>query len=226
MARLKIHLPNILISALGFGLGSVIVTYVERLIFNSRLLIPIRDLFEAGRLPLGITLILLVVGLGGAIGGAIGGLALSTINKSSKSGYAWRGAVSLGVSYAIVLAPVTITIALISFYQIAESSPIMLMVPLGLMGVIFGIVSGLIFGLLTAGRDTWRVVLMSMVGFALGGGGFGYCLWGYFFGTAGFREGLWLLFVGFFIFGAFGGAADVFRIFGEGFEPDGNDQCI
>jgi hypothetical protein len=62
-----------------------------------------------------------------------------------------------------LLLPLTLTLALIAFYQLAESSPIMSMIPLGIVGAIFGAVSGIIFGLLTVKWDSWRVLLAGAV---------------------------------------------------------------
>ena len=147
MSNWKINLRNTLMSALGFGLGFVIGGLVAFLIFRNDILAPVRDLFGAGRFILGLTLIFLVIGLTVAIGGAIGGLALSYVSQSfNRAGYAWRAALAFGISYAIILLPLTFVIALISFYQVSEFSPIMLMIPLGVMGAIFGAVSSIFMG--------------------------------------------------------------------------------
>jgi hypothetical protein len=208
MRKFKIHLRNTIIGALVFGVGFLLGDFVGLLIFRSELLTPIRDLFEAGRFALGLTLILMVVGLMGAISGAIGGLALSYVCQSTnRVGYAWRTALTFGLSYPLILLPLTFAIALISFYNLGESSPISLMVPLGAMGLVFGAVTGLILGILTVGRDAWRVLLAGAIGFALGGAGFGYSVWGFFFGTPGVQNQDWPIIAAFFALGAFGGGA-------------------
>lgn len=208
MSRIKIHALNSLIGALAFGLGFLFGLFLAFLLFRYNLLNPALELITAGRLYLGIALVLLFVGLAGAIGGAIGSVALAYMGQTSnRSGYAWRAALAFGLSYALILLPLTLTLALIAFYELAESSPIMLMIPLGIIGAIFGAVSGLIFGLLTVKWESWRVLLAGAIGFALGGAGFGYGLWGFFFGPPGVQTGNWTLFAGFFAFGAFGGGA-------------------
>ena len=49
----KVHLRNILISALGFGVGTVIAVLFSSLVLGIDLLERLLDQFEAGRLTLG-----------------------------------------------------------------------------------------------------------------------------------------------------------------------------
>ena len=185
MANLKYHLRGMLLSSLGYGFGFAIGNFGSHLLLKSGFLEPIRDLFAAQRFELGLTLLLLVIGVGGAIGGAIGGLALSYTHQSTRRlRYVWPSALGFGVSYALILFPLTLAISLFSFYSPAQASPLGFVVVVGLAGAIFGAVSGLVLGLLTVGRATWRVFLVSAIAFAAGGAGLGQGLYFHFFAEA------------------------------------------
>ena len=203
---MKFHLRNALISAVGIGVGLVIGYLIGILAFG--LLPPLPNLFETGRLILSVGLVILVVGLIGAIGGAIGGLALSYANPSAnRSRYIWSGALSFGFGYAVILFPLIFTLSLVALDNLAEASPMGLMIPLGIIGAIFGAVTGIILGLLTVGRQAWRVGLVNMIGFAAGGWELGYFAWTFLFGREGLRGINWVPLVGLFLFGVVGGAA-------------------
>ena len=202
MANLKYHLRGMLLSSLGYGFGFAIGNFGSHLLLKSGFLEPIRDLFAAQRFELGLTLLLLVIGVGGAIGGAIGGLALSYTHQSTRRlRYVWPSALGFGVSYALILFPLTLAISLFSFYSPAQASPLGFVVVVGLAGAIFGAVSGLVLGLLTVGRATWRVFLVSAIAFAAGGAGLGQGLYFHFFAEAR----AWSIFGALFLFGAIGG---------------------
>jgi hypothetical protein len=209
MSRRKIHLQSTILSAAGFGGGFALGAWLSNLIFSSDFLNPILSLSQTGRLIVGLALVLVVAGVGGAIAGAIGGLTLSYAHQSPRrAGYVWRSALSFGVGYALVVIPLTLAISLMSFNDLAEASPIGLMIPLWVMGAIFGAVSGLILGLLTVGRDTWRVFLVGTVAFAFGGSGLGYGFWNFLSrNIAGDNATTWSLVAGVVIFGAIGGGS-------------------
>ena len=209
MVKMKDHLRSALISGLGFGAGFVLGAFLTDLIFTSNVLDTALDLFQGGRLFIGLALTLVVTGLGGAISGTIGGVALSSIYApSQRASYAWQGALSFGVSYALIVIPLTLFVSFMAYYEVTDIAPIDLMLPLWLFGAVFGAVSGSILGLLTLGRKFWRVALVAAVGFAFGGSGLAYVSWGY---LAGVVEGgmttRMALYAGLFIFGAVGGGS-------------------
>ena len=209
MPKMKQHLGGALVSGVGFGAGFVLGALLSNLIFDSGLLNSALDLFQRGRWIAGLALALAVTGFGGGVGGAVGGLTLSYAHAPTRrAGYIWRGALSFGIGYALVVMPLTLAVSSIALYDVIELSPINLMLPLWLLGAIFGAVSGLILGLLTVGRDFWRVSLFGAIAFAFGGSGLGYSLWAYLSGAIeGDLATELALFAGLFVFGAVGGGA-------------------
>ncbi len=209
MSNRRYHLRSALLSAVGFGFGFGLGTLLVQGVFTIKFLDSFIDLFQRGQLLVGLMLVIIVTGLGGAIGGAIGGLTLSYAHQTTRRvGYVWRGALSFGVSYSLLIIPLTLVVSLISFYDLEELSPVGLMIPFWVLGAIFGAVSGLILGLLTVGRTVWRVFLVSALGFAFGGSALGYGLWGYLLGSIEEgAEATSTLYLGLFVFGAVGGGA-------------------
>lgn len=182
MERKETHLfRSIGISAVGFGLGGVIGNFSLYLLIRSNILRwPLELIPEDQTLVVLISAIVLVV-LGIAvttgIGGAIGGLALSMIDPIlSRSKYIWRTAISAGVTEGILILPLLLLTAILALYNNGlDRDPSGQVILFGLYGLIFGFIFGLILGLTTVGwRQTWRVILGSLVGFGLGGAAIGY----------------------------------------------------
>ena len=202
MSNWKYHFRSGLLSAFGFGSGFAAGAFLSVLIFQNAPLERLLDLFADSRLGLGIVLILLVTGLGGMIGGAAGGVTLCYAHLSRNwLGYVWRGALSFGIGYALIVVPLTLGFALTGFYEPAEASPIALMIPLGVIGAIFGALSGAILGLLTVGWAFWRVILIGALSFGLGGAGLGRTLFGYLTTVDDLGTAKWSIFLGIFVFG-------------------------
>ena len=148
MTNIGQHLRSAVMSGAGFGTGFVLGALLSNLIFDSELLNYALDLFQRDRWIVGLVLALVVAGFGGAIGGAIGGITLSYVHAPTRRvSYAWRGALSFGVGHALVMIPLTLAVSAMAYYDTVEVSPINLMLPLWLLGAIFGAVSGLILGL-------------------------------------------------------------------------------
>ncbi len=208
MKNTKSRLQISLIAALGFGLSFVIGNILSELLFRSGALLPVRDLFLAEKWMIGLTLFIVVAGLGGALAGAVGGATLSLAKKSAYwRNYAWRSALSFGLSYALVLVPFVLALSMYSFYDTSDSAPFGLALLVGIIGTVFGLVYGLIFGLLTVGKKFWRVGLVGAAGFGAGGFTLGYGVWLYFFSLADTIWATLTLFVAIFLFGGIGGAA-------------------
>ncbi len=209
MANAKYHLRSTALSAAGYGLGFTLGAMLSSVMYRSSLFDPLLRTLETGRLVVGITAILLIAGLGGAVGGALGGATLAYAYRQSDQwrGYAWRSALAFGLSFAIVAVPLTIAIAFFSFYNLTEISPLALMFPLGVMGLAFGLVGGMIMGLLNPEIPAWRVVLVAMFSFSLGGAALGRGLFTFYLAQSNLESASWSLFFGLFLFGAFGGGA-------------------
>ncbi|GAB4427494.1 MAG: hypothetical protein Kow0031_07570 [Anaerolineae bacterium] len=209
MANLKYHLRSTALSAAAYGAGFTVGALFSSLAYRSSLFDPLLRSVDTGRLVIGIIVILLIAGLGGALGGGLGGASLAYAYRRPEQwqGYAWRSALAFGLSFALIAVPLTIAIAFFSFYNLTEISPLALMFPLGVMGLAFGLVGGLIVGLLNEDIPTWRVVLVAMFSFGLGGAALGRGLFTFYLAQSNLESASWSLFFGLFLFGAFGGGA-------------------
>ena len=206
MSNSKYHLRSMFLSAFGFGFGFILGGLVIYAIFSSNLPNLLLDLVRTGRMVGGVLLALLVAALGGAVAGAIGGLALCHAHLSTRWGnYAWHSALSIAITFGLVAIPLTLVVALLGFYELSDVSPLALMIPFGLLGLLFGAISGLVLGMLTVGRDTWRVVLAGAISFGLGGAGLGQWLFRYLLAQQDMAGSTWYLFGGLFVFGLMGG---------------------
>ncbi len=209
MQNFKHHLRGAFICAAGYGTGFVLGSLLSYLLFISGLADLLLNYFTTGRLVIGLLLVLVTIGIGGAVTGAIGGAALSLAHQSPrKVSHAWRSALSFAVSNSIIIIPMAMAVSLISFYDLSEMSPIGLMIPLWMLGGILGAAGGLVLGLLTVSRrDTWRVALTGTISFACGGSALGSGLWSYLNQIIEKdSSAIMSLFGGLFMFGVVGGA--------------------
>jgi phosphatidylserine/phosphatidylglycerophosphate/cardiolipin synthase-like enzyme len=207
----RTHLKQIATSGLGYGLGLLVGNLLSLILFN---LIPANwFLFgnQAIRLVFGLLLAFFVSGLGGLVGGSLGGWTLPPIGQGkSRGSYAWRSGVTFGFGYGLLLFPLFLVVALLSFYEI-DSTPIYIFVVVfGLIGSIFGLIMGISLGLLTVKRRFPPIIRWGMAGFGLGGAALGASIWEFIFNVAEGDVGTgpygWLL-LGLFLFGGLGGAA-------------------
>ena len=120
----------------------------------------------------GLLLIFVTVGLGGAAGGSWAGAAISSFSEdTTRSKFIVRGAISFGIAHALMFIPAVALVALTSFFnQDLDVSLTKLPRLIGLLGVLYGLIGGLIFGLSTAGlKRALAVTLASAAGFGIGG---------------------------------------------------------
>jgi phosphatidylserine/phosphatidylglycerophosphate/cardiolipin synthase-like enzyme/MFS family permease len=203
----------ILYSALAYGAGMALGFLLIFLLLISPILSWIVDLIDAQqpfiKILVGFLLFLGTVGLGGAVAGAWGGLALSRFSEAaSERRFMWRGAFSFFIAHAVMVLPAIAVLAVVAFLNPnIDVSYSKLPLVMALLGLIYGVIAGTLFGLQTAGlRRTFWVLLVSAAGFALGGLFLGFIIRL----AAAWESGLWrLLGVGgaLFFFGACGGAA-------------------
>ncbi|MFN2134693.1 MAG: phospholipase D-like domain-containing protein [Candidatus Promineifilaceae bacterium] len=199
------------VSALAFGAGMALGFIIVYFLLSSPLIRAIAALVEDGqpfvKVLFGIFLFLGTIGLGGALAGVMGGHALSRFSDAAtEQRFQRRGAISFFVAHAVMALPALAMVGMVSFFnQDIDVSFSKLPMLFGLIGLLYGLLGGLLFGLQTAGlvRTLW-VTLASMVGFGLGGLLLGLILRG----AADLDPGFWRVLAvaaGFFLFGASGG---------------------
>ena len=210
--RTAINWRRIAITGLAYGGGLMAGNIVSQILFNVISPDVYGALGEAARLIIGLVLVMLIMGLGGAIGGFLGGWTLPVIGEpKGKYGFAWRSAISLGIVYGIFLFLAVLGLSMLTMRDAA-------FMPVGpfveiyfFVGMVGGALIGLLLGLTTVGwRRTGSVLIASITGFAFGGALFGVGIWAY-LGSAppgGLYQGdhIFLL-MGLFGFGLLGGLA-------------------
>jgi len=98
--RSAINWRGITKTGLAYGGGLMAGNIVSQLLFSVFSPDVYGALGEAARLIIGIGLVMLITGIGGAIGGFLGGWTLPVIGEpKGQYGYAWRSAISIGVVY-------------------------------------------------------------------------------------------------------------------------------
>ena len=103
-ARNPINWRGILITGLAYGGGLMLGNIISQILFS--VLSP--DVYgwlgNVARLIIGLVMVMVITGLGGAIGGFLGGWTLPIIGKSrGKYGFAWRSAIAIGLVYGTFL---------------------------------------------------------------------------------------------------------------------------
>ncbi len=200
------HLKAALIVALGYGLGFVIGVVLINLVFDSGLLDSVANLFEDQHLLMGLIILIAVVFLGGAIAGAIGGLILSyAIPSENRKRPIGRSALGIGFGFGVVLLPIMFLVALQAMYNAGDASPAGFILSMGVVGALFGFVSGIMTGTLPRKTSFWHVTWVATLAFGIGGLAFGFGLWNYFYKLYETGVGTAQLLFAFFIFGAVGG---------------------
>jgi len=194
------------LSALGYGLGFVVGVVVIQLILRIGFLESIGRNFQNQHLVLGLLILFSVIFLGGALAGAIGGFALSrAIQSEYPKRTIARSAVGIGAGFVVVLLPITILLSTISMYNASDASPLGFLIVMGLVGAIFGLVSGFMTGTVPARISVWRVTSVAMLAFGIGGIALGLGLWNYFYLSYEGSTAVPALLLSFFMFGGTGG---------------------
>ena len=210
--RTAINWRGIIRTGLAYGGGLMVGNIISEILFSVLSPEPYGSLGEAARLIIGIVLVMVITGFGGAIGGFLGGWTLPVIGEpKGRYGFAWRSAISLGIVYGIFLLLAVFGISMLTMRDAAFLPVGPFMKVYLLVGMIMGALIGLLLGLTTVGwRRTGSVIIASIAGFGLGGAALGAGIWAY-LGSAppgGLYEGKYiLLLIGLFGFGLFGGLA-------------------
>ncbi len=169
-------LRQTLISGLAYGFGLMFGSVLQLLIAGYVSFAPSRDQeSDINFLLVGVLVAFLVSAFGGGIGGFFGGWTLPAGDgPKGRWGYAWQGAISLALPTGLYLFVTLVIISLLTFYSVAGDSPSQFALLFGLASVLYGLLIGLLLGILTVGlRRSGRVVLYSLLGFGLGGIGYG-----------------------------------------------------
>ena len=179
--RTAINWRGIARTGLAYGGGLMLGNIVSQLLFSVLSPEPYGSLGEAARLIIGIVLVMVVTGLGGAIGGFLGGWTLPVIGEpKGKYGFAWRSAISLGIVYGIFLLLAVFGISMLTMRDAAFMPVGPFMKVYLLVGMIMGALIGLLLGLTTVGwRRTGSVIIACIAGFGLGGAALGAGIWAY-----------------------------------------------
>lgn len=213
MDKIKPHLPSTLKSSLAFGLGLGLGSVINGILFATADLSGIGQTIPAKFLIAGILLALFITAIGSGMGGAVGGLSLSLPPEKEigRWGRAWRGALSMGLLFSLVMFVLGLTLSLFSFYSLEETRGSGFALKFGIAGAIFGGLFGLFLGYLMLRKHGVRYVgLASMAGFGLGGLALGECVRLYLLTVKNMNlesgVELWLI-LGYTLFGLIGGAA-------------------
>ncbi|MFN2152113.1 MAG: hypothetical protein ACK2T5_10990, partial [Anaerolineales bacterium] len=206
MDKNRIHIRSAFLSALGYGLGFVLGVVTIQLILKIGFLSSISRQFETQHLWFGLLVLFSVIFLGGALAGAIGGFALSrAIRSETPKRTIARSAVGIGAGFVVVLLPITLILSALSMYNAGNASLIGFLIVMGMVGALFGLVSGFMTGTLPARVSVWRVTSVAMLAFGLGGIALGLGLWNYFYLSYQGSTAVPALLLSFFMFGGTGG---------------------
>jgi phosphatidylserine/phosphatidylglycerophosphate/cardiolipin synthase-like enzyme/MFS family permease len=201
----------ITVTALMFGVGMALGFFMGYFLLKSPLIRAIAGLVGDDQpfiaLLFGIFLFLGTIGLAGGLAGLMGGHALARFSDAAtEKRFKRRGALSFFLAHAIIALPTLAVLAVAAFFnQDIDVSFSKLPLVLGLLGLAYGLLAGLLFGLQTAGFvRTLPVLVSAAVGFGAGGLLLGLLLrlaadW-----DADFLR-LLMVTIGFFFFGAAGG---------------------
>ena len=215
MTKMKMNsriVQSITKSSLAYGFGLAIGVLLVVLISRTLSLDWLFSGSAVGRLVLGVLFVFTLMGIGAAIGGYLGGYSLETVGHSkSRWSTAWRSALAMGIGFGAFFFPAFLILSLLSFYTISDIRPVSFALVFAIVGAVFGLLDGVILGLLTVGsKRLFRVVSASIIGFGLGGLGFGFGLWAYIYsisnGQVESGQLHWLI-LALLTFGGMGGAA-------------------
>ncbi len=206
MDKYRIHIRAALLSALGYGLGFIAAVVVIRLILRIGFLESISQTLEDQHLLLGLLILFSVIFLGGALAGVIGGFTLSrAIQSEYPKRTIARSAVGIGAGFVVVLLPITVLLSTLSMYNAGDRSLLSFLIVMGMVGAVFGLISGFMTGTIPARISVWRVIWVAILAFGLGGIALGLGLWNYFYLSYQGSTAVPALLLSFFMFGGTGG---------------------
>lgn len=89
----------------------------------------------------------------------------------------FRTRVSFAIGHGVLIIPFLFVTALVAFYSDGTDLKLSEFMSLfGVYGAIYGLLVGLLLGILTGKRKLLRIWIVSLLGFAVAGAGFGFTL--------------------------------------------------
>lgn len=213
MQTIKPHFFQGVKSGLVYGLGFIITSVLTSILFNIVDLTPVSAKMEAKLLIVGVLLALFIVAVSATVGSAIGSISLPLPADTQKSKWrkAWRGGLSMGPLFSLLIFLSGLMFSLFSFYNLTEISSLKFSFTFVVVGALFGGLSSWLLGLLLVrNHGVWQIVLAGLVGFGLGGLGLGEGVRQYLLTVKHANletgNGIWLV-TAYLFFGMVGGAA-------------------
>ena len=176
-------LKSIFIGALGFSLAGVAGFFLARVFFLSpatELLLGRMTSQPLAKLVLGILLVAAGLAVWGGLLGAMGGWVFSRVDRTARARrLIASGAIAFGLTQAILILLLVLLTSFIALYNNLTDAHIRgYLFLFGFYGIVYGAVSGLLFGLISVGwRQFWRVGLAAMGAGLLGGLFLGFVIW-------------------------------------------------
>ena len=204
----------VLFTGLAMGLGMAIGLFLTYILINNQVARGIVSIIDDQQIFLklffGLLFLLGFAAIGGVLGGALAGWAINKYSTaaSEDTNYSWRAALSFFIAHFVIVLP-ALAYALVTsfFHPDIDVSWTRLPQLFAALGIVYGLIGGTIFGLLTVGlrRFLW-IILAAITGFGLGGLFLGLFIRLAANSDGGFIRLLWAT-LGVFFFGAMGGGA-------------------
>jgi hypothetical protein len=161
----RTHIQNGLRSGLTYGVGVVLGTALAYLLLSIANLDFLSSIIPIPRFILGILLALIIMGIAGGIGGFAGGDSLKMVGRErGRFGYAWRSAWPYAIPFSLVIFLDALAASLLNFYNVENTSIRAYIILFMIVGALFGLVYGILLGLVTARRQGFfRILFVSIL---------------------------------------------------------------
>jgi len=204
----------IILGGIGWCLGYALASLFVSIIFRSF----IADFFTNSltheqfllRFSLNIIFILLVFFISGVLGGAVGAKFLSNfIDYKKPKEFILKNTITTGFTLSVLFVPFLFLTSIVAFYTDANAGDLSkFLILFGFYGVVFGVVFGIVISIALAKmRAVFKLLLASIMGFALGGMAFGCVVYLYTTGELSWLTQRIALTLAFGVLGLFGGGA-------------------
>jgi hypothetical protein len=177
------RLRSVITSVFGFWLGGLLGIIAIFLIAISGFLGWVLGFVPPGqsfvRLLAAVLLVFIIVGIGGAVTGVFNGLVLQRIDRQGGRRLLLGAGYAYGIGQGTLIMPMLLLISLISLYNNGSpGEPLAYLLLFGFLCLVYGLLIGLIFSLLTINfKRMWGVLLAVVAGYTLRGVLLGLLLW-------------------------------------------------